>query len=158
VEHLPLLRRAYDYCRDLRTRLPAATVAQSSNRLRQLMTSTLLSPSHIAAPVQADISSPMATPRQPQLSAPPSTAKRQSAHYKTTVPILRTATKPNAAVITHPSSLFETERSGHTPALNPHRPTPLPAQTPPRFPPSRFSDACLRASSRACAWQASENP
>jgi hypothetical protein len=40
-------------------------------------------------------------------------------------------TKPNAAVITHPSSLFETERSGHAPALNPHRPTPLPAQTPP---------------------------
>src|ERR1700720_1332548 len=36
-----------------------------------------------------------------------------------------------AAVITQPSSLFETERSGHTPALNPHRPTPLPAQTPP---------------------------
>jgi hypothetical protein len=29
----------------------AATVAQSSYRLRQLMTSTLLSPSHIAAPV-----------------------------------------------------------------------------------------------------------
>src|SRR5207253_5294738 len=53
------------------------------------------------------------------------------AHYKITVPILRTATKPNAAVITHPSSLFKTERSGHAPALNPHRPTPLPAQTPP---------------------------
>src|ERR1700726_1664733 len=51
LEHLSLLRRAYDHCRDLRTRLPAATVAQSSNRLRQLMTSTLLPPSHIAAPV-----------------------------------------------------------------------------------------------------------
>ena len=45
--------------------------------------------------------------------------------------------QPNAALITHPSSLFETERSGHAPARNPHRPTPLPAQTPPRFPPSR---------------------
>jgi hypothetical protein len=87
---------------------------------------------------QADISSATATLRQPQLSGPPSIAKRQSAHYKTTVPILRTATKPNAAVIIHPSSLFETERSGHAPALNPHRPTPLPAQTPPRFPPSRL--------------------
>src|SRR6202011_2991438 len=41
-------------------------------------------------------------------------------------------------VITQPSSLFETERSGHAPALNPHRPTPLPAQTPSRFPPSRL--------------------
>jgi hypothetical protein len=27
-----------------------------------------------------------------------------------------------------------------------------------RFPPSRFFDACLRASPRAGAWQASENP
>jgi hypothetical protein len=52
---------------------------------------------------QADISSPTATLRQPQLSALPSAAKRQSAHYKTTVPILHTATKLNAAVITQPS-------------------------------------------------------
>jgi hypothetical protein len=66
---------------------------------------------------QADISSATATLRQLQLSAPPSTGKMQIAHYKTTVPILHTATKPNAAVITQPSSLFETERSGHTPAL-----------------------------------------
>ena len=80
---------------------------------------------------QADISPATATLRQPQLSAPPSTAKTQIAHYNTTVPIRHTATKTNAAVITQPSSLFETERSRHTPALNPHRPTPLPAQTPP---------------------------
>jgi hypothetical protein len=79
---------------------------------------------------QADISSATATLRQPQLSGPPSFAKTQIAHYKTTVPILRTVTKPNAALITHPSSLFETERSGHAPARNPHRPTPPPAQTP----------------------------
>src|SRR6202048_2400550 len=52
AEHLALLRRAYDHHRDLRTGLPASTVAHSSNRARQLMTSTLLSPSHIAAPVR----------------------------------------------------------------------------------------------------------
>src|SRR5580704_2637004 len=51
AEYLSLLRRAYGHRRDFRTRLPAATVAQSSNRLRQFMTSTLLPPSHIAAPV-----------------------------------------------------------------------------------------------------------
>jgi hypothetical protein len=51
VERLPLLRRAYDHHRDLRTRLPAAAVARPIDRARQLMTSTLLSPSHIAAPL-----------------------------------------------------------------------------------------------------------
>jgi hypothetical protein len=66
---------------------------------------------------QADISSATATLRQPQPSAPPSTAKTQIAHYNTTVPILHTVTKPNAAVITQPPSLFETESSGHTQAL-----------------------------------------
>ena len=58
------------------------------------MTSTLLLPSHIATPV--------ATLRQPQLSAPPSTAKTQAAHYETTVPILHAATKANAVMITQP--------------------------------------------------------
>jgi hypothetical protein len=47
---------------------------------------------------QADISSATATLRQPQLSGPPSFAKTQIAHYKTTVPILRTVTKPNVKV------------------------------------------------------------
>ena len=72
-----------------------------------------------------------ATLRQRQLSAPPSTAKTQIPHYKTTVLILHTATKTNAAVITQPSSLFQTRGSAPTSTLNPHRPTPLPAQTPP---------------------------
>src|SRR5262249_14087497 len=44
-------RRAPGHRPNLRTRLPAPTVAHSSNHLRQLMTSTLLPPSHIAAPV-----------------------------------------------------------------------------------------------------------
>ena len=57
--------------------------------------------------------------------------KTQITHYKTTVPILHTATKTNTAVMTQPSSLFETARSRHTPALNPHRPTPASVRTPP---------------------------
>ena len=65
---------------------------------------------------QADITPATAALRQPQLSAPPSTAKMQIPHYKTAVLILHTATKPNAAVITQPSSLVETESSGHTQA------------------------------------------
>ena len=51
VERLSLLRRAYDHHRDLPTRLRATAVAHPIERARQLMTSTLLSPSHIAAPV-----------------------------------------------------------------------------------------------------------
>src|SRR5258708_31547252 len=51
AEYLSLLRWAYGHRRDLPARLPAATVAHSSNPLRQLMISTLRSPSHIAAPV-----------------------------------------------------------------------------------------------------------
>src|SRR6266446_7585574 len=43
-----------------------------------------------------------------------------------------------AGVITQPSPLFQTGGSGPTSALNPHRPTPPPAQTPPRFPPLRL--------------------
>ena len=80
------------------------------------MTSTLLSPPTLARHFEADILSATATLRQPQLSAPPSTAKTQVAHHNTTVPILHTVTKPNAAVITQPSSLVETESSGHTQA------------------------------------------
>ena len=47
VERLPLLRRAYDHHRDLRTRLPAAAVAYPTDRARQFMTITPLSPSPI---------------------------------------------------------------------------------------------------------------
>jgi hypothetical protein len=55
-----------------------------------------------------------------QLSAPPSTAKTHIAHYKTTVPILHTATKPNAAVITQPSSLFRNRKlTAYTGAQSP---------------------------------------
>jgi hypothetical protein len=79
-----------------------------------------------------------ATLCQPKLSAPPSTDKTQIPHCKTTVLILHTVTKTNPAVITQPSSLFQTGGSGPTSTLNPHRPTPLPAQTPPRFPPLRL--------------------
>ena len=52
VERLSLLRRAYDHHRDLRTRLPAAAVAYPTDRARQLMTITPLSPSPITASVR----------------------------------------------------------------------------------------------------------
>jgi hypothetical protein len=85
----------------------------------------------VPRPFQADLSPATAPLRQSQLSAPPATAKTQIALDKATVPIRYTAIKANAAVITQPSSPFETESPGHPPALNPHRLTLLPAQTPP---------------------------
>jgi hypothetical protein len=103
AEYLSLLRRAYGHRRDFRTRLPAATVAQSSNRLRQFMTSTLLPPSHIAAPVPGRYLIADGHPPPTATVGAAFDRQRQSAHYKTTVPILHTATKPNAAVITQPS-------------------------------------------------------
>src|SRR5215472_18140584 len=51
---------------------------------------------------QADISSATPALRQSQLSVPPSTAKTESAHYNTTVPILHAATRANATMITRP--------------------------------------------------------
>src|SRR5262249_59422805 len=63
VERLPLLRRAYDHHRDLRTPLPAAAVAHPLARARQLMTSTPLSPSPIAAPIPSPYPHP--PPRPP---------------------------------------------------------------------------------------------
>ena len=97
------------------------------------MTSTLLSPPTLARHFEADILSATATLRQPQLSAPPSTAKMQIPHYKTAVLILHTATKPNAAVITQPSSLFQTGGSGPTSTLNPHTDTTAGANSPRGF-------------------------
>src|SRR4029077_4147908 len=52
LERLSLLRRAHDHHRDLRTRLPAAAVADPTDRARQLMTITPLSPSPITASVR----------------------------------------------------------------------------------------------------------
>ena len=52
VEHLSLLRRAYDHRRDLSTRPPTPVLAHPSNRARQLVTNTLLSPSPVTAPLR----------------------------------------------------------------------------------------------------------
>jgi hypothetical protein len=49
---LSLLRRAHDHHRDLRTRLPAAAVADPIDRARQFMTITPLSPSPNTAPTR----------------------------------------------------------------------------------------------------------
>src|SRR5215510_15031044 len=88
VERLPLLRRAYDHHRDLRTRLPAAAVAYPIARARQLMTSTLLSPSRIAAPVPARYPYWRRRPAANAVCQRPSTAKTHIPYYKATVLIL----------------------------------------------------------------------
>jgi hypothetical protein len=49
---LSLLRRAHDYHRDLRTRLPATAVAYPIDRAGQFMTITPLSPSRNTAPTR----------------------------------------------------------------------------------------------------------
>jgi hypothetical protein len=49
---LSLLRRAHDYHRDLRTRLPAAAVAYPIDRARQFMTITPLLPFPNTAPTR----------------------------------------------------------------------------------------------------------
>ena len=86
VERLSLLRRAYDHHRDLRTRLPAAAVAHPIDRARQLMTNTLLSPSHRCAVRGRYLTGNGHTlPTAP--SAPPSTAKTQiPQHADTALP------------------------------------------------------------------------
>jgi hypothetical protein len=75
------------------------------------MTRTLLSPSHIAAPVPSRYLTGDGYP--PPTATVSAAFDHQNADhsYKTTVPILHTATQTNAAVVTQPSSLFETERS-----------------------------------------------
>ena len=56
-----------------------------------------------------------------------------------TVPIAPAATRTTvAAICSAVLACLELEKSKQTPALNPHSPTPPPAQTPPRFPPSRL--------------------
>jgi hypothetical protein len=55
-----------------------------------------------------------------------------------TVPIAPAATEPPSLYLLSRPCLLELETSEQTPTLNPHSPTPLPAQTPPRFPPSRL--------------------
>jgi hypothetical protein len=50
----------------------------------------------------ADVSSATPALRQLQLSVPPSTAKTEIAHYKTTAPIVHATTKANATMITRP--------------------------------------------------------
>ena len=78
VEHLSLLRRAYDHHRDLRTRLPASAVASPVNRARQLMTKTSCRalPSLRLSDTDISLVTPILSRWQP--SAPPVTAKAPS--------------------------------------------------------------------------------
>jgi hypothetical protein len=62
------------------------------------MTSTLLPPSHIAAPVPGRYLIADGHPPPTATVGAAFDRQRQSAHYKTTVPILHTATKPVVCV------------------------------------------------------------
>src|SRR5262249_36881420 len=112
----------------------------------------------------ADISPATAALRPQQLSAPASSPKTRITQHRITVPVAPTVLKTALAALALPSFPIESQKSDQTPAPNPHSLTPAPVRTPPRFElprgflPRGFSDACLRASPRARAWQASENP
>src|SRR5438477_693129 len=130
VERLPLLRRAYDHHRDLRTRLPAAAVTHPIDRARQLMTSTLFSPSRIAAPVPGRYPHCRRRPSaNASLSVPPSTAKTHIPYYEATVQILEH--RDLNQLRGHYSTVVPAPNRNISAYIdaNPHRPTPLPAQT-----------------------------
>jgi Putative transposase len=135
---LPLLRRAHDHCRDLRTRLPAPALAPPNNRARQLVTNTLLSPSPSLRRSDADISPATPTRGQRQSSTPPSTAKTQIIQCNITISVASAVLNTTVAALAQPPFPFESEKSDQTPALNLHSLTPPPVRTPPRFLPSRL--------------------
>jgi hypothetical protein len=70
-----------------------------------------------------------------------------------------TPTKITLAPLIHPAFPFENDQASQRLALNPISPdTTAEPKRPRGFLLRGFSDACLRASARACARQASENP
>src|SRR6516165_5724924 len=141
VERLSLLRRAHDYHRDLRTRLPAAVVAYPVDRARQFMTMTPLSPSPTPLPPDVAISPATPTLRRQQPSTPPSADKTWSTEYPITVPIPSRAAKTGARLVAQPSSCPEPTNQIKQRRQIPHRPTPASVRTPPRFPASREETA-----------------
>ena len=64
-------------------------------------------------------------------SAPPSTAKTQTARRNITFPSAARATDSTVAVLARPPSQPEIQKTTQTRALNPHSPTAPPTQTPP---------------------------
>ena len=131
VERLSLLRRAHDYHRDLRTRLPAAVVAYPVDRARQFMTMTPLSPSPNTAPTNLAISPAAPTLRRQRPSTPPSADKTWSTEYQITAPIPSTAAKTSAQLVAQPSSCPEPTNQIKQRRRIPHRPTPASVPTPP---------------------------
>src|SRR5436190_11931624 len=97
----------------------------------------------------------MLSRRQP--SAPPSSKKTHS-QRDTIRPAAPRPTKITFEPLTRPASPSESDEATQSLALNPHKLIPPPPQHPRGFLLRGFSDACLRASPRACVWQASENP
>src|SRR5690348_3682344 len=131
VERLSLLRRAHDHHRDLRTRLPAAAVAYPTDRARQFMTITPLSPSPSPIPPDAAISPAPATLRRQRPSAPPSAAKTWNIECQIPAPIASTAAKTSAPLVTQPSSCPEPTNQIKQRRQIPHRSTPASVRTPP---------------------------
>src|SRR6516164_7157459 len=137
AERLSLLRRAHDYHRDLRTRLPAAVVAYPVDRARQFMTMT---PLHPPTPLPPNVAISPAAPtlRRQRPSTPPSADKTWSTEYPITVPNPSRAAKTGARLVAQPSSCPEPTNQIKQRRQIPHRPTPASVRTPPRFPPSRL--------------------
>ena len=128
---MSLLRRAYDHRRDLWTWLPAAALAHPSNRARQLVTNTLLSPSPVTAPLRRRHLTGDANARSTAILN--AAFHRQSADHS-----LRhhrfgctAALKTTVATLAQPPFPFQSDKSNQTPALNLHRLAPPPVRTPP---------------------------
>src|ERR1700751_5211137 len=98
----------------------------------------------------ADISPATDALRPQQLSAPASITKTQITQHGITVPVAPTVLKTTVAALAQPSLPIESQKSDQTPALNLHSPTHRRCELPRGFLLRGFSDACLRASPRAC--------
>src|SRR6516162_8937814 len=131
VQYLSLLRWAHGHRRDLRTRLPAATVAHSSNHLRQHMTSKLLPPPHISAPVSRRCLIGDACP--PPIATVSPAVDRQNGDRSLQDHRSDPARGDQSQRHDDYSAVIPVRypKIGAYIRLNLHRPTPLPAQTPP---------------------------
>src|SRR5271169_5097749 len=107
-------------------------------------------PHHRACPT-AGISPAAAALCPPQSSPRPSPTKTQVTPYEIAASTAPRPIKTSVAPLARSSFLSATENLSQTLRLNPHRPTPPPAQNPPRFPPSRlFGRLPPRPPSRPC--------
>jgi hypothetical protein len=95
----------------LRTRLPTPALAHPINRLRQLVTNSLLSPSPITVPVPPRYLTDAGHAPPATTASAASTAKTQITQYEIAVPIAPRLIKTSIAAPTQPPSQLETEQS-----------------------------------------------